>query len=341
MPSISPDALSILSDCLVDSEARTVTLQCGELPRALYEEVDDVLQRIGGKWSKGKLKAHQFPYDPGPLLRGVIASGEQPPKNPTAFYPTPKEVVDNLIQASELSPYWSGARILEPSAGTGAIARAIREQMAPDAVLHCCEFLGVNRSVLETDGFELVADDFTKYQPEERYDVIIMNPPFSVDTDKTAYITHIEHAWSMLSYGGRLAAIVPGGWLYGSTKRVAKFREFVCDYLNIEEIGSGAFKESGTMVNTYMIYGESASGPWRQKPHNGWPSYHAWHASLWFDNDFELYQSLRRAKTREQFNEACRQGERQLVSKELVPVILSDSDIDALWRFYRDEEPGS
>lgn len=97
-----------------------------------------------------------------------------------------------------------------------------------------------------------MATDFLSYTPEGPYDVIVMNPPFSVEGDKLAYVTHIEHAWSMLKEGGHLVAVVPPGWLYGSVKRVASFREFVCEHLDFQEVGAGVFKESGTMVNTFI-----------------------------------------------------------------------------------------
>lgn len=333
--SLSSDALHILSACTADSEKQTVTLPPEQLERSRYEEVDDVLQRIGGKWNK-RLKAHLFPYDPSPLLTGVLSSKELPPKNPTAFYPTPAPVVELMIECADLQCRFEGTRILEPSAGTGAIMRGIQDmqqELDRDWTVHACEILNVNRAALLSEGVELVGEDFLRYESEP-YDVVIMNPPFSVEGDKTAYITHIEHAWRLLRDGGTLVSIVPGGWIFGSTKRLTQFREWVCDYLTIEEIGEGAFKDSGTLVNTYVIYGAKEETAWRTEPYNGWNSYHSWNASLWIDNDWESYRQLESALTdRETFAEFCQDVVRRLL-REGVSIVLRAEDIDTLWAHY-------
>jgi len=295
-------------------------------------------REIGGKWVK-KLKAHQFPYDPAPLFNAVLESKELPPKNPTAFYPTPKAVVDLMIDAVDLQCRWDETRILEPSAGTGAIVRAannLKAELEREWKVDCCEILGVNRTALMNEGFNLVGDDFLSYNPADLYDVILMNPPFSLEGDKTAYITHVEHAWKLLEERGSFAAIVPGGWLYGSTKKLSDFREFVCDSLDFEEIGSGAFKESGTMVNTFLIYGNKMNENWRTEPYNGWCSHHAWNAGLWIDNDFELYQRVQRIKDREAFNQFCDDVVRKLLRDHL-PCVLRSVDRDALWNYYNEQ----
>jgi hypothetical protein len=336
---ISDNALDVLRQCITDSDLNTVTIptSVGTLDRKLYEEVDVVLSAIGGKWNRSK-KAHLYPYNPAPLLGGVIASGIQPNRNPTAFFPTPASVVKIMVEEGGI---FEGCRILEPSAGTGAICKAVRDYAAEigiDVTVHCCEVLDVNRAALQAQGFEIVAEDFMKYEPDEPYDCVLMNPPFSLPGDTTAYATHIEHAWSLLCDFGKLVAITPAGWLYGSTKRLTAFRDWACDNMSYEELGSGTFKDSGTMVNTILMYGEKEPLPWRTKPYNGWPSYHAWHAGLWMDNDRETYEKrVGQVKCREQFVELCREVERQMVQREHCPCLLHDEDIDALWRHYQDE----
>ena len=46
----------------------TGRITSGQLDRSLYEEVNEVLVRLGGKWKGGRTKAHLFPYDPRPLV---------------------------------------------------------------------------------------------------------------------------------------------------------------------------------------------------------------------------------------------------------------------------------
>lgn len=292
------------------------------------------MSRIGGKWHKGK-KCHLFPYDPSPLLRAVVSSGELPEKNPTAFFPTPRNLVNRLIEVTRLCEYTEG-RILEPSAGTGAIAQAIKAA-SPLATLDCCEFLGVNRTALIDQGFQVVAEDFTAYQPDESYRAILMNPPFSLADDSQAYITHFNHAWSMLDHRGRIAAIVPTGWLSTQTKKVSAFRDFVSDNLDFELVEAGAFKESGTMVATAIIYGEKEDQPWRRKPHHGWHSYHGWHTGLWMDNDRTTYERKSKNMNREEFKALCESAADHMRRKDWIPTRLDDQDIEDLWQHYKDD----
>jgi len=154
----------------------------------------------------------------------------------------------------------------------GEIASVIRLAAQEEGVswnLDCCEFLDVNHPSLVSQGFNVVAREFMDYRPEEQYDVILMNPPFSLEGSPRAYIDHVMHAWSMLRKGGRFAAIVPGGWKYAQDKRASEFREFVCDQLCFEELGRGEFRESGAMVRAFLIYGEKLPILWRTKPYLG------------------------------------------------------------------------
>ncbi|WP_423454267.1 hypothetical protein [Ottowia sp. VDI28] len=76
------------------------------------------------------------------------------------FFPTSAEVVDSMLAAAEIG---EGMAVLEPSAGMGHIADAIREQVgvAPDVV----ELSGERRELLEAKGYNLVGTDFTEMKP--------------------------------------------------------------------------------------------------------------------------------------------------------------------------------
>jgi len=98
-----------------------------------------------------------------------------------------------------------------------------------------------------------VVDDFLSYRPTRHYDAILMNPPFSLDDDKMAYVTHIMHAWSLVTPGGLLVAIAPGGVLFSQDKRVKALSALIDAYGSTEELDDKAFKESGTGVRTVLI----------------------------------------------------------------------------------------
>lgn len=291
---ISSAALQLLSESKIDGY--NLTLPSVKLERELYDEVNDILIRLGGKWkTKGKAKdgipkgVHIFPYDPTILVSAVLDTGIKPPKNPTAFFPTPASIVDKVVKYADLDTLdRSECRILEPSGGTGAIAEGVRTA-APNAQLDVCEILPTNIAVLKKKGFSVFEGDFTKFNPEYKFDAIVMNPPFSLDGDALAWITHMEHAWNLLKDDGQLVAIVPNSLVYRSTSRVKNFRTFVSIYGGWEELPQGSFKESGTGVSTLIVWLKKEDQSWRLNPYSGWSSWHVWATRLWADNDEKLY----------------------------------------------------
>src|SRR6266702_796570 len=224
-------------------------LPTGQLDRKLYQEVNEVLERIGGKWNR-KAKAHLFELDPAALLDLVSTTGEMPPRNPTAFFPTPDAVIEQLLSGVCLP---EEARILEPSAGKGNIAEYVRDYMTY-AVLDCCEIVPRFREMLQYKGFIVLSEpDFLAYCPGSIYDLIAMNPPFAVEGDALAYVTHIEHAWSLLASGGVLRAVAPAGFAFRDDKRIVQLRNLVEECGSWEKLESQSFAESGTGVATVII----------------------------------------------------------------------------------------
>lgn len=291
---ISPEALAILQASIQKPNA--VALPAVKMERALYEEVNEVLVRIGGKWkSKGKTGdgipkgEHQFKYDPSPVFASVLESGLMPPKNPTAFFPTPKAIVDQMIEWAELGRMGTGEdyRVLEPSAGGGAIADAIKSTL-PAVSLDLIEFLPLNALSLRKKGYEVQEMDFLEWRPEYQYHAILMNPPFSLAHDKKAYITHINHAFSMLKEGGNLVAITPLGFTFATDAASKDFLNQVIEFGEWAELPDQSFKESGTGVATCMLYMKKGDTEWKSEPYCGYPSYYSWEICLYVDNTSSL-----------------------------------------------------
>lgn len=66
-------------------------------------------------------------------------------------------------------------RVLEPSAGRGALAMALRAYVGE---VVCCELDPQNAEYLTRCGFEVHEGDFLKWWPDQRFDLTVMNSPF-------------------------------------------------------------------------------------------------------------------------------------------------------------------
>lgn len=126
------------------------------------------------------------------------------------FFPTPKEVTIKMVE-----PYLDrlhNATILEPSAGSGSILEVIMggipktirtkrgQEYTADVTCSpertwCIEKNPELQMLLQQKGFRLVAEDFLTYQPDIRYDLILMNPPFQQGD------LHLLHAWEIIREG--------------------------------------------------------------------------------------------------------------------------------------------
>lgn len=161
------------------------------------------------------------------------------------FFPTPPALVDQLIAEAGIKP---GMKVLEPSAGKGDIADALRRAGAQvDAV----ELGGPPRAILEAKGHNVVGGDFDTYEaPAGGYDRVVMNPPFSRDAE------HVRRAFDMLAPGGRVVAIVSRGLAQRSDRRAAGFREWVGEHGGVmTDLPEGSFKSAfrPTGVATILV----------------------------------------------------------------------------------------
>lgn len=287
---LSTEAISVLSNIVCHGNIAKITIP--DLERGLYEEVNETLNRLMGKWDRSK-GGHVFNYEPEAAIRSVVHLGFMPEKNPTAFFPTPKKLVDDMFNNLEDIHYFDyrsseyGIRVLEPSAGQGAIAKEIRSRF-PTAKIDTVEFLDINQEVLKEEGFEPFCGSFLDFNTDYKikYDLIMMNPPFSVEGDKLAFATHIEHAYKMLAEYGELVAIAPTGWIHASDKRSIAFKEWVGRGADYEIIEKGAFKESGTMVETCII--RKAHSPWKLKPKEGFENHYVFDFQLTVHCSYDL-----------------------------------------------------
>jgi protein-L-isoaspartate O-methyltransferase len=153
-------------------------------------------------------------------MREALKAGVQVVTAPQLF-PTPPEIAARMVELAGIEPQH---RVLEPSAGTGAIIAALPECAAVVVVERSnalCRRLNTTPKVsrvVEGDFLEVTSNgheappDLFQQLPESngsigQFDRILMNPPFENGSD----IKHITHALQFLKPGGRLVAICANG----------------------------------------------------------------------------------------------------------------------------------
>ncbi len=212
----------------------------------LYKAVNDVLTEMGGKWSTS-LQAHVFAASPAESIATAIFEGELLTSKDYEFFPTPPDLVAQLLLQAGLEP---GMLVLEPQAGEGAIAMAAAEVVGK-ANVTCHELMPRNVAHLQGLGFAIERpEDFLQIAPSPRFDRVFLNPPFSGGKD----IAHIEHAMKFVKPGGRLAAIASTTWQTADNAESRAFTLWVEEHaLTVQQIARGAFKASGTEVPTVLL----------------------------------------------------------------------------------------
>lgn len=216
-----------------------------------WAHVKEVFTALGAKWVTGKPGGFKFlPSDDGKeKMRLALETGEIYDPKAAGFFPTPDGLAERLVKLADLQP---GELVLEPSAGRGAIARAVK-RVCPRAHVMCVELMPDNRAELERQGFKLVGDDFMTLDKEliPTPDAVIMNPPFSGQDD----IRHIRRAWEFLESGGRLVSAASGSVGTREDRTTLDFQEWVLKKGGIiQQLPDGTFKESGTMVRTCTVH---------------------------------------------------------------------------------------
>ena len=124
--------------------------------------------------------------------------------NAEEFYPTPERLLDKITSGIDWKMLGS---VLEPSAGKGDIVKYIKERYKihsyrEELDVDCIEIDSDLRSTLNGKNYKVVHDDFLTFHTFKKYNLIIMNPPFSNGA------THLMKALDMQKDGGAVICIL-------------------------------------------------------------------------------------------------------------------------------------
>lgn len=248
---LSMEALEVLNECIVDGNL--VRLPDIKLDREDYMQVKKKLELIGGKWKGGKVQGFEFKENPTALLTQIAGGKKVNLQKEFQFFATPDTLARRMVHLASIG---NEHDILEPSAGQGALVKAIQSEL-PGKIVYCYELMPINLEFLKKmRDTRILGEDFLQNDNDDKYDRIIANPPFNKNQD----IDHIKEMYDLLKPGGRIVTVASPSWTFGSQKKQVAFREWLKEInAEVEEIPAGVFKESGTSIRAMLLVIDKAA----------------------------------------------------------------------------------
>lgn len=224
-------------------EGNTVYLPSEQISN--YTEVKNALIKAGASYKKNSFV---FPKDAQPYIDRLLGGEKINLKKQFQYFGTPAKLADKVVKLAEIKP---GDKVLEPSAGQGAIVDAIH-RVQPEITVDVLELMEENRDILLNKNVNFIGEDFMNIPVKYRnyYDVIVANPPFSKNQD----VDHIRKMYDCLKPGGRLVSLASTHWKTSSNRKENEFSSWISELgAFVEDIPPGEFKESGTGIATCII----------------------------------------------------------------------------------------
>lgn len=235
----------ILKHCTLENNI--LKLPQVQFNKKSYADAKKWIEEAGGSWQGGKVQGFIFPFNAERVF-SILKDGKRCNlQQEYQFFETPDGVADWLVMLA--GGIHEDDTVLEPSAGRGALIKAIH-RACPSVMVECYELMPENREFLHSLGnVILLGENFAK-DSIGSYSKIIANPPFANNQD----IDHVRLMYERLEEGGTLAAITSPHWKFASEKKCAAFRQWIDEvHGQVFEIGAGEFKESGTGISTMAV----------------------------------------------------------------------------------------
>lgn len=215
----------------------------------LWFKRDDLLRRVNQLL--GEYYGEAIPEEREPDEDTGLHQAKTTPAKRYGFFPTPDPAADEVIAMVPLhrADGEPPLLVLEPSAGTGQLARRC---FAKGAIVDCVEIQPHLAKHLRASGLyrRAICADFLAMTPTRQYDRIVMNPPFDRERD----IDHVMAALPWLKPDGFLLAIMSAGTELRETRKSQAFRNLMRELNAVwRDLPARSFAASGTNVNTIVL----------------------------------------------------------------------------------------
>lgn len=206
-------------------------------------------QGFGGKEADAAERGETSPFDRAVLdyYGNQKLKGKRDSREGVDYYPTPEPLGFKMVEWGNLN---DGETALEPSAGHGAIARYVPSANPLTAIEPSQNLFAKLQLKAGGSGRKFVNTIFEGYNVVNKHDVIFMNPPFG--TGGRLAVDHVAKAFTHLTEGGRIVAIIPRG----STDK--KFDKWIDEQENAVVAGEImlpdiTFQQAGTSVMARVL----------------------------------------------------------------------------------------
>lgn len=206
-------------------------------------------QGFGGKEADAAERGETSPFDRAVLdyYGNQKLKGKRDSREGVDYYPTPEPLGFKMVEWGNLN---DGETALEPSAGHGAIARYVPSANPLTAIEPSQNLFAKLQLKAGGSGRKFVNTIFEGYNVVNKHDVIFMNPPFG--TGGRLAVDHVAKAFTHLTEGGRIVAIIPRG----STDK--KFDKWIDEQENAVVTGEImlpdiTFQQAGTSVMARVL----------------------------------------------------------------------------------------
>jgi len=289
----------------------------------------------------------------GDAYEGLLERNAEDVKSGAGQYFTPRALIRAIVEVMRPEP---GTRICDPACGTGGFLLAAHEwiarsyQLDPDQKRHlrfdalrgweivdATARLCVMNLLLHGIGSEeaespVIVDDALKADPNERFEMVLTNPPFGRKSSMTfvseegqvaredlvvvrddfwastsnKQLNFVQHVRTLLDIGGRAAVVVPDNVLFegGAGETVRRKLLHECEVHTLLRLPPGIWYAPGVKANVLFFDRKPASEtPWTRE---------LWVYDLRTNQHFTLKQNPLRREHLQEFVVAFRPGERHL-----------------------------